>query len=136
MDVMHPKVKYHWFISLAEQSGEEQKKVLNIIKNLPKLVKISKKGLIFESPLSPEFLKLLRLGPSSIYLRILFKLQGHANWKSFDIKKLWPASMDVSSWSVKNTGDTEAFGMIKELFFNLEEGPSKDFSVTFDQSKF
>ncbi len=120
MDVSHPKVKYHWFISLTENGQDEQKKTVLLIKNLPKLVKISKKGLIFERAFTPEFLNLLKAGPTIIYLRILFKLQGHANWRSFDIKKLWPASLDAT----------------KELFFQLEEDGAIDFNLTFDQSKF
>ena len=136
MDVTHPKVKYHWFISLTSDREQEQKKTVDVVKNLPKLIKISKTGLIFERPLAPEFLKLLHRGPSTVYLRILFKLQGHANWRSFDVKKLWPSSVDFSIWSSSRSDQLGAIESSKELFFNLDEDGSSDFNFTFDQSKF
>lgn len=137
MDILHQKVKYLWFISLPTALEKEQKELWALMPVLPRLVKISKKGLLFDRPFSPSFLYYLFWNPDFIYLRVSFKLSGHFNWRHFDIKKMAPLGVDVNMLkdiSFREWGNT--FSKVKELFFVIEEEKNQDFSTALDYSKF
>lgn len=137
MDILHQKVKYLWFISLPPSLEKEQKELLAIMPNLPRLVKISKRGLIFDRPFSPSFLYYLFWNPDSIYLRVSFKLSGHFNWRHFDIKKMVPLGVEANllkDFSFSQWVNT--FTKVKELCFSIEKEKNQDFSTSLDYSKF